>query len=136
MSADFDFTDFTKLAADIGEAIPGGRKNFRTALEVTARHVKDDWNGKLYSEGHAKRTGRAVTYDIGGFEGFGSTILEAEIGAVRGSGRQAGVVRLLENGSVNNGAHGYGAAALHQNEADFERGVTRAIDDSLKQAGL
>jgi hypothetical protein len=27
-------------------------------------------------------------------------------------------------------------AALHENEADFEHGIRRAIDDALKQAGL
>jgi hypothetical protein len=136
MGVEYDFSDFQALAADIGTAIPGGKKNFSQALTVTARHVKDDWNDKLYSEGHAKRTGRAITYDVSSFEGFGGSTIEAEIGAVKGSGRQAGVVRLLENGSIHNGAHGYGAAALQANQGDFEHGVQTAIDDAMRAAGL
>lgn len=136
MSVDYDLSEFSALAADIGAAIPGGKKKFQQALTVTARRVKDDWNDKLYSEGHAKRTGRAITYDLTEFEGFGASVIEAEIGAVRGSGRQAGVVRLLENGSIHNGAHGYGAAALQANQGDFEHGIETAIDDAMNRAGL
>lgn len=136
MTVEYNFAELGALAADIGTAIPGGKKNFQQALTVTARHVKDDWNSKLYNDGHADRTGKAITYDVGSFEGFGGSTIEAEVGAVRGSGRQAGVVRLLENGSIHNGAHGYGAAALHENEGDFEHGIQTAIDDALKQVGL
>jgi hypothetical protein len=136
MSVESDFSDFQTLSADIGKTLPRGSKNFQKALQVTARHVKDDWNGKLYSEGHARRTGRAISYDVGGFSGPWAAHLEAEIGAVRGSGRQAGIVRLIENGSIHNGAHGYGAAALQANQGDFEHGIELAIDDALRAAGL
>lgn len=131
-SIDFDFSAFDQLAAEIGKVDDGAQKQLRQAVEVNSRKVKDAWNSKLYTEGHAARTGRAITYDI--------TVtrdeIAADIGAKRGSGRQAGIVRLLENGSVKNGAHGYGAAALHENERDLEQGVTKALDDAFKQAGL
>lgn len=137
MTVEYDLSQLTELSADIGTAIPGGKGFFRQALEVTARHVKDDWNTSLSAVGgHAKRTARAISYDVTDFQGFGGSTIEAEIGAIRGSGRQAGVVRLLENGSVKNPARGYGAAALHANEDDFERGVEQAVDDAMKKAGL
>lgn len=132
MAIEVDFSDFTKLAADVSKIAPGAEKTLKQAVEVTSRNVKDAWNGKLYREGHAKRTGRAITYDVT----VTRDSIEADIGAVRGSGRQAGVVRLLENGSINNGANGYGAAALHENETDFETGISKALDDAFKQAGL
>lgn len=132
MSVEFDLSDLSRLTAQLADVPTGSEKNFRSAAEVTSRRVKDAWNGKLYSEGHAARTGRAITYDIT----VARDAVTADIGAVRGSGRQAGVVRLLENGSIHNGAHGYGAAALHENEDDFQHGVQLAIDAALKQAGL
>ena len=132
MSVEFDLSDLTRLAAAISEVPAAATKNLRQATEVTSRKVKDAWNGKLYSEGHAARTGRAITYDIT----VSRDSVEGEIGAVRGSGRQAGIVRLLENGSVHNGAHGYGAGALHENESDFEHGIETAIDDAMNRAGL
>lgn len=133
----FDHSEIGRLTADLGELtnthLP---REARRAVTVTARRVKDGWNGRLYTEGHASRTGRAVTYDLSDFEGFGATVIEAEIGPPTGIGRQAGVVRLLENGSVHNAPHGYGTAALHEQEGDFEHGLDVAARNAERAAGL
>jgi hypothetical protein len=131
-----DASQIGVLAADLAR-LPGlTRRNLRSAVTVTARKTKDAWNGKLYTEGHAARTGHAIDYDVTDLDAFGVTVLQAEIGAKRGTGRQAGIVRLLENGSVHNPPHGYGAAALQQNEADFEHGLDLALHAAEKEAGL
>jgi hypothetical protein len=124
--------DFHRLAHDLGSAaqLPVVGSYVAAAVERTALEVKDGWNEKLYTDGHAKLTGRAITYDMVGAG------LSAEIGAKRGSGKQAGIVRLLENGSIHNAPHGYGAAALAEREANFESRVESAAVLSLRRAGL
>lgn len=131
MTVEYDFSDFTRLAASIGDAGRAAPKFFHQALEVTAVDVKKDWNSNLYSSGHPKHTRGEISYDIeGDAEG-----LSAEVGPRQGL-PQAGIIKLLENGSINNPAHGYGAGALLKNRENLERGIDRAIDDALKQAGL
>jgi hypothetical protein len=137
MSVDFNTSQLSQLAQDLGRlGSPEFAENLLPAMKSTAALVKATWNAKLYTEGHADRTGNAITYDVGvgdhSFDLFAtevgdarSTIL-AEIGARTGSGRQAGVVRLLENGSVHNAPHGYGAASLHEHESDFEAALAFA----------
>lgn len=134
MSVEFDFSDLHKLSADFGTSATASPTLLRAAVQVTSQHVKDAWNQKLAAGAgpHTPRVGRAITYDTE----IKSGEISSEIGAVRGSGRQAGIVRLLENGSVHNGGRGYGAAALHENENDFETGIQKATDAALKAAGL
>jgi hypothetical protein len=145
---EIDTTQLFKLAADLGSLDSRGTvEAVTTAMTVTAHRVKDAWNGRLYRDGHARRTGRAISYDVGAAHSFSLFALDeggandaaaiiAEIGAKSGGGRQAGVVRLLENGSAHNAPHGYGTAALHENEADFEHGLSLALTAVERAAGL
>jgi len=135
-SVSFDFSALDALSAGLGDIPQATGKAVRTAIERTARSVKDEWNKNLYKDGHAKFTGRAITYDIEGSAAATGSNLTAEIGAVKGSGRQAGVVVLLEFGSINNPPHGAGHGALQTNQADFVKGMEAAAVDSLKEAGL
>lgn len=128
----FDTSGLDRLAADIGAAALGVAPLLEKALGMTSKRVKDDWNGKLYSDGHARLTGRSISYDV---TVSGPTI-SAEIGAKRGEGRQAGIVRLLENGSVHNAPHGFGSAALGENEADFEARLAFAVWAGQERHGL
>lgn len=127
-----DTSDLTRLAASF-KAVPEVAIPFvNKAMQVNARKIKDSWNRKLFRDGHAKRTGYSITYDITVRRGD----VEAQIGAVTGSGRQAYITRLLEYGSVNNGPHGYGSAALDENTGDLESGLQRALADAERAAGL
>lgn len=123
-----DTSEIDKLAADLTGAADGVGPFAQKAAAGTAYRVKQGWNERLYSDGHAARTAGSITYDVTPTK----TRIDAEIGAKRGEGRQAGIVRLLENGSVHNAPHGYGAAALHENTEDFVRGMAAAADDALK----
>lgn len=146
-----DHSEFTRFSRDLGMLTsPQVRRNVEKVVEHSARRTKDRWNAKLYREGHAKLTGRSISYDVGtAFDlGIGTTLenalaagsgeatIIAEIGPRRGSGKQAGVVLLLEDGSVHNAPHGYGAASLAEEEADFEAGIAFAIWAGQKEAGL
>lgn len=141
-----DYSGLTSLTVSLGAVTHSVQTNVEKAVEQSARRVKDAWNGKLYNEGHASRTGRSITYDVGAAHDLGlfgtvtgearSSTIVAEIGPRTGSGKQAGIVRLLENGSVHNAPHGYGAAALDENAADFEQAVAFAVWAGEKEAGL
>lgn len=143
-----DFSELAKLARDLGKlSSPLVVENVTKAVEQSAARVKTAWNGKLYRDGHADRTGRSITYDVGvarQFNLFQTDVLSgadaativAEIGPKRGSGKQAGIVRLLENGSVHNAPHGYGAGALQESESSFDAALGFAIWAAEREAGL
>lgn len=130
---DFDTSGLDRLAADLAKVPFASEKTIPKALAVTARHIKDDWNDNLYRDGHANRTGRSITYDL---SHPSRAEFEAEIGAVRGSGKQAYITRLLEYGSAHNPPHGGGSGALDKNTEDFVQGIQKAAADALKAAGL
>lgn len=124
--------DFSRLARDLGGVPKGTGKFLRKAVEVTARHVKDSWKDRLKGSPHVPGGPASITYDLKpGRDGMG-----AEIGPELGRG-QASIVGILEVGSASHvSPRGFGLAALHDNEADFEHGIELAVDDALKAAGL
>ncbi len=118
----------TELRVDLNTAITKAPVNVRKAVEVTARHVKDDARSRAASIGpHAKSYPRSITYDI---LYAGSYLVQAEIGPDKG-GPQGALGNLLEFGSVHNPPHPHLAPALTANEADFERGIALATRDAL-----
>lgn len=146
-----DGLQLAALARDLGTlAGPLPVENVTKALDQSANRVKAAWNGRLYREGSARRTGGAVTYDVGvartfdlwqtdaipGGGGGDAATIVAEIGPKRNRGRQAGVIRLLENGSAHNAPHGAGAASLFESEADFEAALDFALFAAEREAGL
>lgn len=143
-----DGSQLSALARDLGKlSSPLVVENVTKAVEQHAARVKNAWNGKLYREGHADRTGRSITADVGvarqfdlwqtdALHGNDAATIVAEIGPKRGSGKQAGIVRLLENGSAHNPPHGYGAAALFESEGDFDVALDFAIWAAEREAGL
>lgn len=141
--------DFTRLARDLGRlAGPEIVEAAQAALGTSAAAVADGWDQKLYREGHADKTGRrSVTFDVGVartfhlwqtdiLSGSDAATLVAEIGPRRGNHKQAGIVRLLENGSINNAPHGYGAGALQEHEAGYEAALDAAVHAVERKAGL
>lgn len=128
---DTDFSELDQLSADLG-AVPGNAGRYvTTAVTVTARHVKDDWAEKLEGENGLPHAPRSIGYDVTSFQGFGNTVVKAEIGAERGK-LQAPIVTVIEYGSpVNNTPpRGYGHGALQENEDDFVKGLSKALEDA------
>ena len=118
--------DFDKLARDLTAVGPVVNRNAKKALEVTARHVKDDWQEGAQAtglEGYA----RSVDYDIR----FPGGAIEAEIGP--NLGKRQGMFGLVEDatGDVRSAPQHAGRDALEANEDDFERGLDIAIADAF-----
>ncbi|MBT2485810.1 MULTISPECIES: hypothetical protein [unclassified Microbacterium] len=85
---------------------------------------------------HAPAFPYSITYDI---EGSGSRSAGSQLSAEIGPDKdrpQGALGNLIEFGSVKNPPQGIMHGALQENEADFERGVDRAIEDALKAVGL
>lgn len=130
--ADFDFSDITKLAADLGAVSSETQPNVRKAVEVTARKVKDSWRNKLRGSGYLPGLPRVVSYDI---EQPGGAV-EAEVGFTKHSG-QGDLGNVSEFGVPGRtGPRGFGLASLKENEDDFVKGIGLAVDGTLKEADL
>ena len=132
----FDFTEMDRLTADLGEAPKDIGKNTVKAVEVAAGNVKEGWRDRVKGSSHASRGAASISYELQGKVGDQSEI-SAEIGPTLSSA-QGPIVGLIEMGAPkqNLAPHGYGLAALKDEQGDFENGLQKAIDDSLKQAGL
>lgn len=122
-----DFSDITKLVTDLGSAPEKASTNIRKAVQVTSQHVRDDWREPWEGSETMPGAARSISYDIKGVSGSG---VSAEVGPVLGG--QGSLVGLFEEGdALNVGARGFGLAALQKNMADFERGLTKAVEDVL-----
>ena len=125
MSINVDFSELSQLAADLGDVPSRMRTNVRKAIEVTARHVRDDWRQPLQGSQSVSGGDKSVSYDIKS----GSDGTEAEIGPELGG--IGSVVGMLEYGTPTVGPTGYGHAALQKNEADFIKGLEIAMEIDL-----
>lgn len=138
-----DFSELDKLAADLGDAPRDAGQRIRQATEVSARKIKDAWKEKLKGTESVPLGAYTITYDLSAnvsflrdtfstLQGTANTIT-AEIGSETGRA-QAPIVTVIEFGAPGNNLspRGYGAAALQENQADFEHGLEIAIGDVLK----
>jgi hypothetical protein len=121
----FDFSELSKLAADLGAVPAKVQRNVRTATEVTARHVKDDWRDPLSQSESIPRGAQSVSYDVT----VSPEGVAAEIGPVIGG--PGALVGMLEYGTPSTPPTGYGHAALQKNEEDFVKGLSIAAADIL-----
>jgi hypothetical protein len=125
VSINFDFSEIDKLAADLGEVPAKIRPNVRKAVEVTARHVKDDWRVPVSGSQSVPGGARTISYDVTS----GPDGAEAEIGPEIGG--PGALVGMLEYGTPTVGPTGYGHAALQKNEDDFVKGLEIASEIEL-----
>jgi len=124
-----DFSELDTLVADFGKAMKAAPVNVAKAVEVTARHVKDDWREPVSGSEYIGAGASAITYDMKGAAGLTGSAISAEIGPeLRGQGPLVG---MLEYGTPNTGPRGYGLEALRKNQDDFERGIGKAVEDVL-----
>jgi len=135
VSADFDFSEIDRLAADLGTVPEKSGPKIRQALEVTSRHIKDSWKSKLKGSISFKHLPGAVSYDVTTFQGFGASVFESEIGFDK-SRPQGALGNISEFGTSKTAPSGFGHASLEENQGDFEKGLDIAIAQALKEAGL
>lgn len=128
---DFDYSDLTKLAADLGTVPAKSGPNIRKAFEVTSVNVKKAWQEPLKGSASLAGLPSALGYDI---ETDGTSI-KSEIGFDKNRS-QGPLGNISEFGSPTIAPRGFGLTALEANQADFQKGLEIAISDALKEAGL
>ena len=136
MSIDFDFTELNTLSADLGKVAGNTGPFINSAVQFTSNLIKEAAQ-KSVSDGDPrwKALPSAIDYEVTTFQGFGASVIQSDIGYSKGKGAgKLGNVR--EFGTPKVSPHLDLQTALTANEADFEKGITRAIDDALKAGGL
>lgn len=131
---DVDFSEVMKLAATLAIVPVRAIPNVVTAVKVTAHHVKDDWKEdvpSIASRGSRKYES-SISYDMKLIDGS----IGAEIGPVLG--KPGGSFGLLEDGGsgVRSAPQHSGRDAAKKNEADFIKGLSKALADGEREAGL
>ena len=131
---EWDFSEITKLAADLGEVPKNAGKRVRQAVEVSARKVKDSWRAPLQGS-VISGAAASISYDIIGGEAISGSSITADIGPELGG--PGSLVAATEEGfGGRQGPTGYGAAALQQNQAEFQKGLEIALEQAEREAGL
>jgi hypothetical protein len=132
--ADIDASDLYKLAADLGEAPNNAGPFLGKALGITSLKIKRAWAEKVGPSLHPALP-YAIDYTVKGSAGKGGSVMEAEIGFNKT--RFVGALgNISEYGTLYHPPRGFGAAALHENEDDFEKGIDLAIEGALRAANL
>ena len=121
----FDFSELSKLAADLGEAPETMRRNVISAVKFTSFNVKRDWQAPLKGSEMLPKGAYTITYDIGVTDSEITSEIGPKLGGV------GGLVGVLEYGTPTTPPTGYGHAALQKNEEDFVKGIGLAAGDIL-----
>lgn len=129
--------DLNRLVADF-DAVPSDMvKPLTSAIKFTATEVKKNAAKKVGSREWFAPAAAGIDYDVTASTREG---LEAEVGYNKARRDAAKLGNLAEFGapnSPNSLAPGNELQrALHENEPDFVKGITKAIDDTLKKRGL
>lgn len=127
-------SDLDALYRDLGTVPLYSKRFVHAALGKTALGMKKSW--QEHAEGpsgsHARGYPFSVDYDVtGDFPRY-----EAEIGPNLGRGQ--GALGILEDapGGVTAAPQKARPKVVSDNEADFEKGLDKAVDDALRRAGL
>lgn len=134
-----DAREFHQLSDGMGKIPQFAGKYFRQAVEVSARHVKDEWADEAAGQLGAQRYPKSVTYDIVSAHLFGNSVIQAEVGPDKNRrGLQGPLGNLIEYGTAADGGLsskvGTGAAALERTEADFVEGLAKASEAAERAA--
>lgn len=136
--AAFDFSEVDQLAADLGEASALIGPFVNSAVKYTSTNVKKSAAKKVGGSKSWGAAAQAINYDVTVFQGFGVSVIKADIGYDKE--RTAGALgNLREFGAPDSpsgplGPHNDLAIALHENEADFVKGLELAERDATQAA--
>lgn len=102
------------------------RDNLRKAVEITARHIKDDAKSNLRGMGfvYVPQLPAAIKYHMEGNKYYVAA-------KVRATGEQARFIGVIEYGSPTSAPHPFLMPAALTNRADFLKGVRQAVKDSI-----
>lgn len=133
--ADFDFSELTRLAADLGEVPDNAGPLINSALQHTAVEVKRSWQKRVKGAKHLPGLPAAIDYDVAASRANGQSVLEIQVGFNKDK-PQGALGNVNEFGTPLVVGRGHGQAALEENIPDFEKGLDAAIRDAERRAGL
>lgn len=126
-----DFSELMQLSRDLSDVPSEANRRIKQAVEVTARHIKEDWReGADISGGYPDSYAAAISYDLE----FPGGSIDAVIGPVLGAtgGASAGFLDdPLSSEGVDGPIHHAGRDAMESNEPDFDRGLEIAITEAV-----
>lgn len=148
---EFDLSEVSKLAADLGEVAATAGPFIRKAVEVTSRNIKDETRKSVKKDRQWSGAAAAISYDLhsDGHEltsevGYDKDVAGGALGNIRefgAPGAPSGV--LTKHGfipfagtSVPRAPHNDLKDALEKNQGDFQHGLETAVKDAERAAGL
>lgn len=136
----FDFSEVDRLAADLGEVSDEIGPFIHSAVSYTSREVKKNAGKRVGRSKSWSAAAKAIDYDITNLQAFNTSVIKSEIGYDKEK-QAGGLGNLREFGAPDSpsgplGPHNDLAAALHDNELDFGRGLAIATEDAERKAGL
>lgn len=132
---DFDFSEVDQLVADLGEVAENAGPNINKAVNVTSLLVKKAWQEPLKGSRTLPALPYAITYDVTTESVLGNSVIVSEIGFDKGR-NQGALGNISEYGTPTITGRGYGLAALEANQKDFEKGLSIALEQAERAAGL
>lgn len=141
MADDFglDFSELNKLAADLGTVAANAGPKLRSAIEYTSVEVKKGAQQKVGKRKHWRQAAAAIDYEIKASASIGGSSITSEIGYDKDkpAGKLGNLVEFGAPNSPNALTPGDELrTALHEQEADFEKGLSKALEDAERKAGL
>ena len=140
-SMSFDFSDLTKLAADLGEVPKTAGPFINSAIQRTSGNIEKAASASVSKGGKRWRPAAvALDYELTVEAGFGGSSITSEVGYNKdkdpgklGNLREFGApgadgVPLPPHNDLLN--------ALHENEKDLEVGLDKALQSAERKAGL
>ena len=155
-----DTTEIDRLAADLGDVGALAGPFINSAIQYTSKNISEAAQKKVSKRKLFSVAAGAIDYEVAVFRGFGASVLKSEIGYDKD--KPAGALgNLLEFGAPNAKAHmlvkrdgkwiavpvpgdrarpvtpgNELATSMKENEDDFEKGLSKALADAEKKAGL
>lgn len=134
-----DFTEVMKLADDFDKVAVGLTKLIPKAVSASAANVKEHARQAVRGRVHFAQAASAIDYELMGYMGFGSTLVDAEIGYNKGR-RSGHLGNLIEYGAPNSNNQlapgGELQAALAAEEDEFVMRIEAAVAQAMNEYWL
>lgn len=133
----FDFSELTQLAADLGEVKDTIGPFLNSAVQFTSTKIKKGAQKRVRQVKRWKAAAAAIDYEVTTFQGFGISAIKSDIGYNKGkAGGSLGNIREFGAPAQNTAPSNDLVTELHDNEADFQKGIERAEKDAAKKVRL
>lgn len=136
MAESFDFSELEKLAADLGEVASTAGPFINSAVQFTSNEVVKASRKKVRRRKHFGQAAPAIDYEITTV--FGQ-VIQSDIGYNKDldPGKLGWLIEYGAPDSPNALTPGNELQrSLHENEDDFVKGLSIALMDAEKKAGL